>query len=329
MKQYRISLMSAVLALISFFSQGQQPFSDGYAGGDIPGLKPLKKSLNLLVIGDWGRSGEYRQKEVAVQLGKAAHTVDVDFIVSTGDNFYPKGVQSVNDPLWKRSFEDVYTAFSLQEDWYPVLGNHDYAGTPQAQLDYSNISRRWRLPARYHFFERTADDGSTVLFVFLDTNPFEKKYYAADEDEPFRTHVLKQASDTILQRDWLERVLTSSKADWKIVFGHHPLYSAGKRKGQTSDVSNALMPVLKRGGAHVYVAGHEHHLEHDVLDGSIHHFISGAGSEVRPVSGNTQTKFVASAHGFMAVSVNKQVMKCSFINDLGEIIYQVDIPAQK
>jgi hypothetical protein len=65
------------------------------------------------------------------------------------------------------------------------------------------------------------------------------------------------------------------------------------------------------------------------LDGSIHHFISGAGSEVRPVSGNTQTKFVASAHGFMAVSVNKQVMKCSFVNDLGEIIYQVDIPAQK
>jgi hypothetical protein len=77
-------------------------------------------------------------------MGKAAHTVEADFIVSTGDNFYPSGVASVQDPLWKRSFEDVYTAFSLQEEWYPVLGNHDYDGDAQAQIEYSRISRRWR-----------------------------------------------------------------------------------------------------------------------------------------------------------------------------------------
>ena len=320
-------LMSALVALISVNGLGQQRFSDGYVGGDIIGLKPLKKSLNLLVIGDWGRSGEYRQREVSEQLGKAAHTLDVDFIVSTGDNFYPKGVQSIHDPMWKRSFEDIYSAFSLQEDWYPVLGNHDYAGSPEAQIDYSKISRRWRMPSRYHHFERVADDGTRVLFVFLDTNPFEKKYYAEDEDEPFRTNILSQAKDSAAQKKWLDKTLTTSSADWKIVFGHHPLYSAGKRKGQTGDVSSSLLPILKQGGAHIYIAGHEHHLEHDVLEHNIHHFISGAGSEVRPVTGNTLTRYVASEHGFLSISVNREGVLCSFVNHKGRIVYQTTLPS--
>lgn len=319
-------LMSAIFALISINTHSQQSFSDGYAGGVIQGLRPLKKSVNLLIIGDWGRVGEYRQREVAEQLGRAAHTTDIDFIVSTGDNFYPKGVQSVQDPLWKRSFEDIYTAFSLQEDWFPVLGNHDYAGVPEAQISYSSISRRWRMPARYHHFERVADDGSSVLFVFLDTSPFEKKYYAEDEEEPFRSNIRAVAADSAAQLAWLEHTLNASTADWKIVIGHHPLYSAGKRKGQTIDVSTSLLPILNKGGAHIYIAGHEHHLEYDELEGGLHHFISGAGSEVRPVTGNKHTRFVASSHGFLSMSLNRASALCNFINDAGSIIYQVTIP---
>ncbi|HEY0246534.1 MAG TPA: acid phosphatase, partial [Mucilaginibacter sp.] len=72
--------------------------------------------LNFMAIGDWGRNGEYHQSEVANQMGLWGATHPNKFIISVGDNFYPKGVVSENDPLWHYSFENVYTAHSLQDE---------------------------------------------------------------------------------------------------------------------------------------------------------------------------------------------------------------------
>ncbi|KAK4383717.1 Purple acid phosphatase 3 [Sesamum angolense] len=91
-------------------------------------------SLTALVIGDWGRKGEYNQSEVAYQMGVTAEKMDVDLIISTGDNFYPGGLSDVNDPAFDKSFTNIYTAPSLQKQWYTVLGNHDYRGDALAQL---------------------------------------------------------------------------------------------------------------------------------------------------------------------------------------------------
>lgn len=44
--------------------------------------------------------------------------LDVDFIVSTGDNFYDDGLIDDEDPLFVESFSEVYTAASLQKQWY-------------------------------------------------------------------------------------------------------------------------------------------------------------------------------------------------------------------
>ncbi len=107
-------------------------------------------TLHFMSIGDWGRNGEYDQLEVAKQMGLWGADHPNNFVISNGDNFYPKGVISEFDPLWHYSFENIYTAHSLQCDWYPVLGNHDYHTDVDAQLRYSKISRRWDMPARYY-----------------------------------------------------------------------------------------------------------------------------------------------------------------------------------
>ncbi len=83
-------------------------------------------------------------------MGIVAKKFKPEFIVSTGDNFYPNGVRSIMDHNWIASFENIYTAHSLQTDWYVVLGNHDYGGDPQAEIDYSEVDRRWNMPARYY-----------------------------------------------------------------------------------------------------------------------------------------------------------------------------------
>lgn len=44
-------------------------------------------------MGDFGRYGQFYQKEVASQMGTAA-TLDSKFVITVGDNFYPNGVRS-------------------------------------------------------------------------------------------------------------------------------------------------------------------------------------------------------------------------------------------
>jgi metallophosphoesterase superfamily enzyme len=105
-----------------------------------------ENTLHFFVVGDWGRNGEEHQRNVAIMMSEAAKVVEPEFIISTGDNIYPNGVASVQDPLWMSSFENVYKEHNLFCIWNVVLGNHDYRGNVQAEIDYSGISRRWNMP---------------------------------------------------------------------------------------------------------------------------------------------------------------------------------------
>ena len=203
--------------------------------------------LNFLVMGDWGRNGADHQKKVAKQMGKTATKEHSAFIISTGDNFYPSGVVSEFDPLFKYSFEDIYTDFSLQWDWYPILGNHDYKSNPDAQVRYTSISRRWKMPARYYAkkFPINLDTTQQVLIAFIDTNPFIKEFYQNPEYGP---NVRTQ--DTVAQKQWLDSLFTnaSSSVKWRIVVGHHPPYTSGGRMNayDTKAMQNCIVPLLKK-----------------------------------------------------------------------------------
>jgi tartrate-resistant acid phosphatase type 5 len=206
--------------------------------------------LNFLAMGDWGRNGADHQKEVAAQMGKTAAAVNASFIISTGDNFYPSGVMSELDPLFKYSFEDIYTAFSLQWDWYPILGNHDYKSNPDAQVAYSKISRRWKMPSRYYAktFAINGDTTQQVLIAFIDTNPLIAEFYKNPEYGP---NVRSQ--DSAVQKKWLEQVLSnpSQNIRWKIVVGHHPMFTGGSRTDAYD--TKAIHPVEDCSGPPSYV----------------------------------------------------------------------------
>lgn len=53
-----------------------------------------------------------------LKMGRIGETLDLDFIISTGDNFYDKGLTSEYDPAFEDSFTNIYTASSLQKPWY-------------------------------------------------------------------------------------------------------------------------------------------------------------------------------------------------------------------
>lgn len=280
------------------------------------------EALHFLVIGDWGRKGDYHQQDVADRMEEAAKTLDAEFVISLGDHFYPDGVASIDDPNWMFSFEKIYKGYHLNVPWYAVLGNHGYRGSAQAQVDYTNKSRRWTMPARYFDYEFYDDDTDLkVNFLFLDTTPFEKKYYS--EKKYFGVW----DQDSSKQEKWIDETMkTKPKADWTIFSGHHPLYSGGKRLNDTKDIRDAIKPILDRHNVDIYFAGHEHDLQYIKPEGKTHHFISGGGSEIRK-TGMIEglSKFAASVQGFMTVSITKKELLVQVINYKGNLIYSTEI----
>ncbi|MBP6025122.1 metallophosphoesterase [Ferruginibacter sp.] len=285
-------------------------------------LATLPGALNFIAMGDWGRVGADHQKQVAAQMGKTSFDIKSQFTIATGDNFYPSGVISEWDPLWKYSFEDIYTAFSLQWDWYPVLGNHDYKSNPDAQVAYSKISRRWKMPARYYskLIPVPGDTASKILILFIDTNPLIPEFYKNVEYGP---NVKK--ADSTQQKKWMAKELSnpSPNIKWKIVVGHHPMFTGGGRTEayDTKAIRHSLKPLFDKYGVDVYLAGHEHSLQHLVADTKTQHFISGAASEKTAARLIPESKMAASEYGFMIFSVTGKQLLVQTIDDAGKIIY--------
>ena len=288
-------------------------------------LKQKIDGIAFLAIGDFGRHGAFTQKEVARDMGTVAEILDLNFTISVGDNFYPTGVQSTQDYQWISSFESIYTHHLLHEPWFVALGNHDYEGNVQAQIDYSNVSRRWEMPNRY--FERLIeiDNDQYLQLLVIDTNPMVSKYLK----EPEKYLGINDQS-TQEQLKWIEDKLstTNPKIVWRIVVGHHPLYSGGKRKTakETQEIQHLLEPVFEKHKVDAYICGHEHDLQIIKRNNKpFTQFLSGAGSELRE-SGRTEgTLFADAVPGFMAFTLTNKVLTAYVIqsqkNDF-KVIYK-------
>ena len=275
-------------------------------------------SPSLLVVGDWGRDGASHQRDVARQMDAVAREFDCKGVLSVGDNFYEDGVRSVDDPKWRSSYEDVYTGDHLGPlPWYVALGNHDYGGVPQAQVEYTGVSRRWNMPARY-FKVAGGDIAMPGLDIFIvDTSPLIAE--DAIGDDPLNVNVRTQ--DTGAQLAWLDRELAASTAKYRIVAGHHTIFSGGDTHGDTPDLVARLLPVLKRHGVTAYINGHDHDLQHIVRDG-MSFVCSGAGSEVRPVYAIPGTRFCVSRSGFSILSLGDDGLWLEFRDYTGASLYR-------
>jgi acid phosphatase len=275
-------------------------------------------ALDFVVVGDWGRDGASRQREVAQQMGRSAAAIDSRFVISVGDNFYEDGVRGIADPQWQSSFEQIYTDPALMTPWHVILGNHDYQGNVEAQFEYATTSKRWSLPAPYYTRVETLADGTSVEFFFLDTSRYILEYLR-------RPKVRVQGLDKQAQIDWLERALATSKAAWKVVVGHHQLYTVTGQNHDYPEMIGPFKPLLDRYGVRAYINGHEHNLEHLAVDG-VHYITCGAGSATSRVVTPPPGQFASDHHGFMTMRLEAASLGFSFIDDTGATLYQASIP---
>lgn len=247
--------------------------------------EPGEETMEFLILGDSG-SELPEQYKLADALERYCLTHPVRAVFMLGDNFYPSGVNSVDDPQWQTAFRDPYEKACLGKvPFYPILGNHDYKGHPAAQIAYSQIQNHWRMPHRFY----SVQFGEIAKFIALDTN-------VAD--------ICGFSEHCVL--DFLRESLMDKSVPVRIVLGHHPIFSSSGKYGATV-LGRVLRWFMCKTGA-TYIAGHSHHLEHrQDADCSLDLFISGGGGaslyETRKDDPGTQ--FVQSNHGFLRVKVSK------------------------
>ncbi|KAK4768498.1 hypothetical protein SAY87_003639 [Trapa incisa] len=283
-------------------------------------------SISLLVVGDWGRRSLYNQSEVAFQMGKIGERMEIDFVISTGDNFYDDGLRSIDDPAFHESFSRVYTARSLQKQWYSVLGNHDYRGDVAAQLSPAlrRIDERWLCLRSFILQTGIAE------FFFVDTTPFVDKYFRKPNKHVYDWRGVLPREDYLskLLKD-LDLALRSSQARWKVVVGHHTIRSIGHHRS-TKELGNLLLPILKANTVDMYINGHDHCLQHVSSRSSRIQFLtSGGGSKAwkgdTDIFNKDRVKFYYDGQGFMSMRLTETDMNVVFHDVLGDNLYHLNL----
>jgi tartrate-resistant acid phosphatase type 5 len=131
--------------------------------------------------------------------------------------------------------------------------------------------------------------------------------------------------DTGAQLRGFEQAMAASRADWKVVVGHHPIYS-GNEFGGAPELQAAIDPILQRHGALLYLNGHDHDLQH-VSRGASHYVCTGAGSKMNDHCADSPgSDFCSVRPGFVALRLSRRRLQVAYRDDLGAELHVVDIP---
>lgn len=314
MKKNMIILLALALSLISC---GQATVTADHTQE----WKSLEKPLNFYLANDLGRNGWYDQKPIAETMGRMAEAIDIEFVVAAGDVHHFEGVQSISDPLWMTNYELIYSHPDLMIDWYPICGNHEYRSNTDAVVEYSNVSARWTMPAKYYTFVKEEDD-VTVRIVMLDTTPMIDKY--REETEKYAD---ASKSDWNEQIAWLDKVLSEADEDWVIVVGHHPIYAyTDKSDSERTDLQQRLDPVLRKyGNVDMYLCGHIHTFQHIRRpDCDIDYIVNTSGSlsreDVKTIDG---TVFCSNKSGWSLLTACKDTLSLHMLDKDGSVLHTV------
>src|SRR5919199_576748 len=251
--------------------------------------QPLLRFVSVADTGT-GAAGQYA---VAAAMTRYHQLNPYDLVILAGDNIYNNGEIGKISTV----FEQPYQALLKQGvKFQACLGNHDI------RTDNGNLQVRYpafNMLGRYYTFRR-----GDVQFFALDTN---------------------HNADWKAQLAWLEQELSRSDAPWKIVFGHHQIYSSGQYGLNTAFIQN-LTPLFKKYRVQLYINGHDHNYERTELIDDTAYVVCGAGAGTRPVRRSEWTAHSASQLSFAAYEVYSDRIIISGIGSDNQVFDQGVIP---
>jgi 3',5'-cyclic AMP phosphodiesterase CpdA len=255
------------------------------------GVQPVKNSMRFAVIGDWG-TGDHDCIGIAGQMLTTHERTPMDLIIAAGDNVYPNG----SGRHFAKAIEQPFAGMIKGKvPFYAVLGNHDVEEGRQDQCQYPLFNMGGK-----NYYTVKQGDGLAELFM-LDSTDFDAA-----------------------QMNWLEQGLQSSKAKWKIVVLHHPLYSSGKKHGSSLGLRKRLEPMFTRYGVRAVFSGHDHIYERTKLQQGIQYFVTGAGGKTRRGDIDLKSDFREVSYDednhFMLIDVDDRQINFQAINEGGSIV---------
>ena len=238
----------------------------------------FKFMKSLFILGDIGYLNLF--------LHRLVDNIDTAFlpgnkIILLGDNFYDnmklkqQGISSLLDNRWEK-FIRIFEPIGFN-NIYSVMGNHDYEGDPNVQLQSPYIKNS-------DFYYKLHFSKNTDLF-FIDTVQLYENHCSIGKNDMKR--ILNEDDYFVLknkQLDWLNSELEKSTAKYKIVFGHYPIISNGAYKNALYPIKKILLPIFKKHKVTAYVSGHEHNiqcLEENFENYKFRQFIIGSSSQHR------------------------------------------------
>lgn len=260
-------------------------------------------SVLFAVIGDYGEGGKYAER-----VANMVQSWNPDFIVTVGDNNYPKGAADTIDEhvgkLYSKyifNYKGKYGKGASRRRFFPSPGHVDWDSDHlKPYLDYFD------LPGNERYYDFTW--GPLHIFI-LDT----------DEREP------DGATFDSRQAMWLKKGLSESDKPWNIVMGQHSPFTSHA----VPDIERMRWP-FAQWGADAVITGYYHVYERLLVDG-IPYFINGTGGTWVSGFGETDphSRFRYNrGYGAMAVVADPQKISFAFINSWGRVVDTYQITAK-
>jgi 3',5'-cyclic AMP phosphodiesterase CpdA len=288
-----------ILCILVVLSACQPETEETISEEPIP-EEPEAAPVSFVTFGDWGVADD-NQRGVAAAIGNYCNQFPCDFVLTLGDNFYNDGIDSTTDLQWQTKYKDIYGSLNLP--FYPSLGNHDYAGNEQAQIDYSLADPTWRMAGRYYSVAFPEGNGSPVVEIFVfDTENFDG---AAQQ--------------------WMEDAIDASSAVWKVLAMHVPIISVGPHGDDERNLNNALIPIICN-KIDLVLSGHDHifaHLRETVLGCPIEQLVIGTGGAGLYDADETDPRLLSSGefHGFGWFEATEESVVFKMIKSDGTVFY--------
>lgn len=204
---------------------------------------PAGQPFEFVVYGDTRTRHDVHRKVIQAVL-QYAHP---DFVLHTGDL-----VADGADPALWPTFFDIERDLLRQTAFFPSLGNHE--------RNARNYYDLLQVPGDYSF------NWGNAHFSVLDTD-----INSLGSSDAARQESWKQ------QTAWLEDDLRKNqRADFRIVFGHHPPMTAVSNRQGANPHMTALIPMFEQYHVNAAFFGHDHNYQHYLKDG-IHYVITGGG----------------------------------------------------
>jgi len=188
-------------------------------------------AVDIAFLGDTG-TGDSNQKMIGNTLYHLDQLRSLEGVILLGDIFVEWHGEGAPAQACEKYFDKPYAP--LLENgvpFYAVLGNHDL---DHGMLDFYTNYPLFNMRGK-RFCSKVFGDDIVEVF-FLDSNTIQ---------------------NDAVQVEWLRRALEHSRALWKVVAMHHPLYSTTRTSSDISKIQ-LLEPLFVKYGADLVLSGHNH-----------------------------------------------------------------------